>query len=41
MCKENEKYCEDMEAAEAVRSRCAEQAGGDEYLPFFTSMVGV
>lgn len=40
-CVEDEKYCDDMDAAATVRDRCVELAGGDDYLPFFTSMLGV
>ena len=40
-CTVDDSYCDDMDAAAMVRDRCAELAGGDVYLPFFTSMVGV
>jgi hypothetical protein len=40
-CVRDEKYCDDMDAAATVRDRCVELAGGDDYFPFFTSMLGV
>lgn len=40
-CVEDEEYWDDMDAAASLRDRCVELAGGDDYLPFFTSTLGV
>jgi len=40
-CGEDDNYCDDESAAVAVRERCTSIAGGDEFAPFFTSLVGV
>lgn len=40
-CAVDDSYCDDTDAAATVRDRCAEMAGGEVYLAFFTSMVGV
>jgi hypothetical protein len=40
-CDADDLYCGDLDAAEAVRDRCVNLAGGNEYVPFFTSMLGV
>lgn len=40
-CVEDEGVFDDMVVATIVRDRCAQMAGGDEYVPFFTSLLGV
>lgn len=40
-CAIDDSYCDDMDAAALVRDKCSRLAGGDAYVSFFTSLVGV
>lgn len=40
-CASDESYRADMAAAARVRDRCAQLAGGDPYMEFFTSLLGL
>jgi hypothetical protein len=40
-CVADDSYCDDVDAAALVRDKCSQIAGGDEYVSFFTSLLGV
>ncbi len=41
MCATDDAYCDDMDAAAIVLDECSRLAGGDEFVSFFTSLLGV